>query len=63
MTPEKLALMATETLIKFLVDEVRGRRGNSQEAIDAAEELARRDAFEAAQRAKPWLWRKIFGRK
>ncbi len=63
MTPEKLALMATETLLEFLLSLILSRRGNSREALDAAEELARRRAFEEAQRAKPWLWRKLFGRK
>lgn len=59
MTPEFLASLGVKALIELarsLLDQ-----GRVLAARDAIEELARREIFEAAQREKPSIWRRIFG--
>lgn len=59
MTPEYLATLGIKALSELVVALLRD--GRAQHALDAAEELAQRVAFEEAQRKKASLWYRLFG--
>lgn len=61
MNPAELALMTVLQLAELVARLLRA--GEHQRALDAAEALAHRIAFEEAQRRKASIWARMFGAK